>query len=196
MDTEASERRRYFRIKDDIVLFYKQYDEQSLPEAQTFQDSVLDSFSLTAALNHLEEDARAQLKILEKHEPDVASYLKIMDQKITLIAQSVLINDAGLSSQQTREVNLSASGLAFSSESAHPTGTILELKIILPSTLIAIATYGKVIRCQENQNPSNSEFRYNIAIDLFNIDENDRELLIRYIVKKQMLQLRNRNETA
>jgi c-di-GMP-binding flagellar brake protein YcgR len=91
---------------------------------------------------------------------------------------------------------LSASGLAFTSEKAIKPESILELKMILPPSLVAIITYGKVVHCRHHSESENDQFPYNIGVDFLSLDEHDRELLIRHIVKRQMVQLRNRNDSA
>lgn len=191
-----SERRRYFRIKDEILLFYKQLDSDDIPADGSFKEKTVDSFSLTAALSHLSEDTRVQLKLLDKNYPDVAGYLKILDRKINMIAQAVLLNDSTMEGQSSREVDLSASGLAFASEKAIKPESVLELKMILPPSLMVIITYGKVVHCRYNAESENEQFPYSIGVDFLSLDENDRELLIRHIVKRQMVQLKKRNNPA
>ncbi len=201
IENKHSERRRYFRIKDEIVLFYERMDSGEIPEDRSFKEQAVDPFSLIAALGHLTEDTRVQLKLLEKSYPDVSAYLKILDRKINLIAQSVLLNDAAMEGQASKEVDLSASGLAFASENPIDIDSILELKMILPPSLVAVISYGKVVHCEPNSDKgdaesSDAESSYTIGVDFLNLDEHDRELLIRHIVKRQMVQLRKRNNSA
>ena len=196
VDNKHSERRRYFRIKDEIVLFYKRLDNGEIPADRSFKEQAVDPFSLTAALSHLTEDTRVQLKLLEKNYPDVSAYLKILDRKINLIAQSVLLNDSAMEGQASKEVDLSASGLAFASENHIDVGSILELKMILPPSLVAVISYGKVVHCEFKADGDDVESGYTIGVDFLNLGEHDRELLIRHIVKRQMVQLRKRNESA
>ena len=192
-EQDKAERRRYFRVKDEIVLFYKELDTQDVPEPGEFKETVADSFSLTAALSHLTEDTRSQFKIVEKNHPDIAAYLKVLESKINLIAQAVLMNDTSFSNQPTREVDLSASGLAFDSENRIELGTVLEIKMILPPSLIAVITYGKVVHCKEYDDKGDTEFCFHVGVDFLHLQDQDREILIRHIVRKQMVQLRNRN---
>ncbi len=195
-ENNHSERRRFFRIKDEILLFYKLLDNGEIPADKSFKEQTVDPFSLTAALSHLTEDTRVQLKLLEKNYPDVSAYLKILDRKINLIAQSVLLNDKSMEGQASKEVDLSASGLAFCSENRIEVGSILELKMILPPSLVAVITYGNVVHCEPKEASDAVDPSYNIGVDFLNIEEQDRELLIRHIVKRQMVQLRKRNKSA
>lgn len=196
MSEEDVERRRYFRINDEIVLYFRECNAGEIPDHDGFGQQIGDAFSLTASLNHLGEETRQQLRMLEKSQPDVAAYLKVLDQKINLLAKSVLMNDMGLSSEETRHVNLSASGLAFWCDRAIDCGSMLELKMILPPSLVAIATYGKVVHCNQDTESPDSKVPYYIGVELYDIDDNDREILIRHIVKKQMVQLRGKKKPA
>lgn len=195
-DKSDSERRRFFRIRDEIILFFSLCDEEDTLNAGGLKQEVVGGFSLSTALNHLTEEARMHMKIVEKDNPDIAACLKVLGKKIDLISHTVLMSDLAVSSQSAQEVDLSASGLAFVSELAMETGTVLELKMILPPALIATVVYGRVVHCKKRGDSSELEFGFKVGVEFIGLSETDRELLIRHIVKKQMKQLRNRNESA
>lgn len=198
MTTEKSdsERRRYFRIKDEIILFFSECKEEDAENAPGLKPEVVSGFSLSSALNHLTEEARTHMKILEKDNPETAACLKVLEKKIDLIAHTVLMGDLAISSQPTREVDLSASGLAFASEHEIASGAVLELKMILPPSLMAVVVYGKVVHCDIQKDEFEPEFGFNIGVEFIGLGEQDREILIRHIVKKQMTQIRKRSESA
>lgn len=190
------ERRRHFRVEDEIVLFFNEVTQADAENAQRLKYQVVNGFSLSSALNQLGEESRTRMKMLEKENPELIACLKILDQKINLIAQAVLISDLALPSQPAREVNLSATGLAFASERAIPPGTLLELKMILPPSLVAVVATGRVVHCETRVNRSESDFRCNIGVDFIGLADPDRELLIRHVFKKQKAALRNRNQAT
>ena len=192
MNTEKQERRRFFRIEDTVNLFYKVIDEKTVAAISYVSDDVLSNCSLVAALDVLSQEARIIAPRLERTEPEMYEYLKIMDAKINLIAQAVMMQGNDFSEHNSRNVNLSASGLAFEAEDAIEVGTFLEVKIMLTSCMAVIIAYAKVIYCKQNEQGGN--FPYFIGVNYVNMKDDDRELLIKHVVKKQMQQIREINQ--
>lgn len=186
-----NERRRYFRIDDNIILFFREIDARELIQPQDNVEPAMDTFSLTAELDLLTLESRGYLRRIEREYPGVADFLQLLEQKIDLVARALLVNDPELSRQPTRRVSLSASGLAFESEEAFTLGCALELKMVLPPEMVGVQTRGKVVYCQQTRGELPV---YNIAVDFVDICDKDRELLIRHVVRKQMRHLRGRHQ--
>ncbi len=187
MTTVNQERRRFFRIEDTVNMLYKSIDEKSMPEGSHVSDDILSSCSLAAALDSLNQEARIMAARLEKNHIELFEYLNIMNSKIDLLAQTVMMQGAEFEEHDTRNVNISASGLAFETEEALKTGQFLEVKIMLTSCMAVIIAYARVIYCRQNDE---GEFPYYVGIDYINMKDEDRELLIKHVVKKQMQQIR------
>lgn len=188
------DRRSYFRIEDEITLIYKEVIEGDIQDIQEVGNEILDLFSLSSALESLTQDSRMLLKGIQRSQPEIASFLKILDKKIGLISQTLLLKETNLSNYATTKVNISAAGLAFDAEKAMEPGAVLELKLILPPSLAAFVTYGKVVYC--NTCLGKSQNSHHIGVDFIMLREQDRELLVRHIVKKQLQQLKTRNMSA
>ncbi len=188
MNTPTKERRRFFRIEDKINLFYKIVDEQTVKSVHYMSDDVLSNCSLAAALDALSEEGKVAAARLERGDHEVLAYLKILDAKINLIAQALMSQHADFAEHDTHNVNLSASGIAFDADEKIPENSFLEIKIMLTSCLAVIVAYGQVIYCKKN--PSDSESPYQIGVDYVEMKEDDRELLIKHVVKKQMQHIR------
>lgn len=187
------DRRRFFRIEDEITLSYREVCLEDVPDAEGFREEILDTFSLSSALESLTQESRTQLKRIERSQPEVAGFLKTLEQKIELLTQSLLIKDAKLADCTIQKVNISAAGLAFDAEQALRPGAVIEIKMILYPSLVALVTYGKVIYC--NTSIDDNQFPYHIGVDFLSLREQDREVLIRHLVKKQIKQLRERKES-
>lgn len=188
--TASEDRRRFFRIDDAINLYYKIVDEQTVISASKMTDDVLSSCSLATALDVLGQESRLILHRVEKREPEIAEYLKLMDSKIGLLAQAVLQQDNDLSESKVCNTNLSASGLAIEVETPVKEGEFIEVKLFLSSCVAVILLYGKVVYCKKN-----AESSYQIGIDYINLKDEDREVLIKHIVKRQMQQIRENKVT-
>ncbi len=193
MNTTQLERRRFFRIDDTINLFYKIVDKETVTALSHVSDDVLSNCSLAAALDALSQEAHIIGARLEKSQPELFEYLKVMDTKINLVAQVVMMQGNNFGEHDTRNVNLSASGLAFETEEPLKAGEFLEIRIMLTSCMAVIVAYGKVIYCKKNE--QKSDFPYYVGVDYVNMKENDRELLIKHVVKKQMQQIRESKQS-
>lgn len=190
--TTSEERRRFFRIDDAVNLYYKIVDEQTVIAASQMTDDVLSNCSLVTALDVLNQESRLVLHRIEKNEPEIAEYLKLMDSKISLLAQAVLQQNNDLSESTLCNTNLSASGLAIEVDSAIKVGEFIEVKLFLSSCVAVILLYGKVVYCKKNSTSDNTA-SFQIGIDYINLKDADREVLIKHIVKRQMQQIRETN---
>lgn len=191
----AAERRRFFRIDDEIALFYRIIASDELPDKQGLTEGISDTFALSAGLHSLTQESRAVLRKLERDQPDVSHYLKILDRKIELVAQTLLMSQTDALQQPTTNVNLSAAGVAFEADQRLDTNECVELKMILPPAMVALVVYGTVVYCEENRS-NEAVARYRVGVDFLNLQDRDREILIRHVVKKQMQQIRDRNESS
>lgn len=183
------ERRRFFRIDDEINLYYKKVDENIINQSSHISDNVLANCSLAAALQMISQESRMMMNRIERNSPDIADYLKLIDSKIDLISQAVMMQGAEFKEKDARNANLSASGVAFDSEEALQVGDFLEIKMLLASCMAVIVAYGKVIYCREKQ-PPDSRFMHVVGVNYINMKDQDRELLIKHVVKRQMQQIR------
>lgn len=193
MTDETEEKRRYFRVNDTINLLYKVIDKSQADAASHVSNDVLGNCSLASALDVLTQEARMLSPRLERRDPEMFEYLKIIDTKINLIAQALSIQSDQFSEHDAREVNLSATGLAFSNEKAIGVGELLELRMLLTSCMAVVVAYAKVVQCKDIAQDS-PERPFAICVEYVNLKDEDQELLIKHVVKKQLQQLRDKNE--
>ena len=192
MAEEFEEKRRYFRVNDNISLLYQVINEARIKKLSHVSYDVLSNCSLSAALDVLNQEAAALAPRLDRRDPEMFEYLKILDNKINLIVQSLSPRQDDFSEQDKREVSLSAAGVAFTNDVALPIDTLLELRMVLTSCLAVIVAYGRVAQCKDISQ-DNAEHPYAICVEYVNMKEEDRELLIKHVIKKQMQQLRDKN---
>lgn len=192
MADQFEERRRYFRVNDTINLLHRVIDKNAVVQRSHVSNDVLGSYSLAAALEVLNQETAALAPRLERRDPEIFEYLKLIDGKINLIVQHITSQEHEFSEHDKKEVNLSASGLAFSNDEAIGVGSRLELRMLLTSCLAVIVAYARVVQCQDIAK-DNSLHPFLICVEYINMDEEDRELLIKHAIKKQMQQLRDKN---
>jgi len=188
------ERRRYFRIEDEIILFFREIAPDEIPDNRSPRDFPLDSFSLSASLDLLTQESRKLLRKIERDSPEIGSFLRVVERKIDLIARAFLSYEANLPEQSTQRVSLSASGLSFDVEKPYAPGKVLEIKMVLQPDLVGLVAYGRIVYCKKNI--PDFELPYQISVDFVGLRDSDRELLIRHVVKRQLQQLRNKKQSS
>lgn len=193
-EVDDKDRRRFFRIDDEVNLFYKIIDEQTVITASQLTDDLLSNCSLVTALDMLDQESKLIMYRIEKNEPEIAEYLKVLESKITIVSQAVLMHENDMSESTMRKANISASGLAFDNEVEIKQGEFLEIKLLLTSCLAVITIHAKVVYCKKNTQESD-EMSFQIGVDYFDLKDQDREVLIKHVVKRQMQQIREQKKT-
>jgi len=170
--TKNKNRRVFFRIYDEVNLFYQKIDEEQLTEPYLDVDSLANIPSLSTDVERGSQYS-ALLPGLKKNRPDIAT-------------PEVLFNES-----ETCNVNISVSGMAFSCEEALKEGDYLAIKILLASGMAVIVTFGKVVYCKNIQ-AIDSQHPYFVGAHFINMKDEDRELLTGYVAKKRSQQIRVR----
>jgi hypothetical protein len=186
---EAGDRRRFFRINDEVDLYYRKIARQEASELSHINENVLTGDALPQIMEAAEQEMNGLLKRIEAAQPEVAQYLKLLNYKVDMLAECWLQQNDLIREKSSCYVNLSASGLAFGSEQPMNEGDFLELKILLPASRALVTTCCRVIQCR--QNPSREQsYPYVVSVDYMNMKEEDRELLIKHVIKRQLAQIR------
>jgi Flp pilus assembly secretin CpaC len=185
------ERRRFFRIEDLIHLTFRQIDETELAyKVDLLDKGLVEQFMITSSLAAMTADMAATLRKIEVADPDVASYLKSLDRKIEMVGRAFMVDEVNAQGHKAAPVNLSASGIAFQTETPLHIGSNIEIKMMLMPSSAGIMTYGKVIG---NDRVEDAGGVHNQArVDFTHLREEDRDLLIRHVIRKQGDMLRER----
>lgn len=191
----SDDKRHYFRVNDSVNLSYRFIDESQINYYPTTSNNLLDNCSLTSALELINEEALIVQNKLEKIHSDFAGYLRLLNIKIDLVAQAVmeLSEPEVITENQTRNANISASGIGFDCHELLKIGQYLEIKMLLVHSTVVIVTYARVVHCIKNGN-TNGEYPYFVGVDYVNLKESDRDLLSKHVAKKQLQQIREQKE--
>jgi hypothetical protein len=160
---ENKNRRASFRIYDEVSLFYNKIDEELATEPTSEFDNTFNNPVLTSGT---ERTSSRLLSNLQKRLPG----FRAQDTE-----------------HETLNVNISASGIAFTCEDALQEGDYLLIKILLLSSMAVIMAYCKVIYCK-NSNPYENQYPYLVGAQFINMQDADRELLTTYVDKKRLRQ--------
>jgi len=186
----SDERREYFRIDDEIALDYRLINEDEVDGLQEkIQSRVVDRFSAASSFTATSRQMTHLIHKIQSQSPELSRCLQAIDQKLNMLAQLFVTEEIKLNEQPTREVNLSAGGVAFRSQHEIANNSLLELRMVLFPSLVGILTVSRVIHC-ERIDDENRQFPWQVAVVYEHVRETDRELLVRHIMSKETEQLR------
>ncbi len=174
----SEDRRRYFRITDQVGVAYRIVDETEL-EAQPEPTRPGDIFGI---LSELDKTISTELQALQLRDPSLAYLLDAFDKKMNAVINQLEMDNYLVQriAHKVHEVNISACGMGFESEEALPDNTLLMVDLMLTPDNINIFTYARVISCEALE-----EDKYFVRVDFFGMNSTDQELLIQHIVRRQ-----------
>jgi hypothetical protein len=186
----SDERREYFRIEDEIALDYRLISEDEAHQLQErMRSRLVDRFTAASSFAATTRQMAHVIHKVQTESPELARCLQAIDHKLNMIAQLFVSEEMGLNEQPTREVNLSAGGVAFRAQHEIKVGSELELRMVLFPSLVGILTISRVIHCEPTSD-GNTQFPWQVAVAYEHLRETDRELLVRHIMSKETEQLR------
>jgi len=185
---EEQERRRFFRIDDELVLSYRLVSDDEVNRTNGLKDAEHTLVSLASELEKMNEVSRIHLRKVEKESPEVARYFSFIEEKINLLTHHMMRESDELFLKTARPVNLSGSGVSFASGKDLTVNSSVELKFILSPSLAKITSLARIISCRPNGE------KFTIAAEFTQLNDSDRDLLVRHIVKKQMNDIRGQSD--
>jgi hypothetical protein len=189
---QDSERRRFFRIDDEVGLEYQQVSEEEYKNApEELAKTKQSTFSLSADFATLNNEYNPALNSIRGSHPEIAQYLELLNNKIDAIGAQLLTEEIDNLDEKTCLVNLSASGIAFKCSDKLADNQPVKLRIILLPEKIGVVIYGRV---QDRLRSTEQKQQGIVCIDFEHILYDDQELMIKHNLNKQMLLLRKRNE--
>ncbi|UZE95541.1 PilZ domain-containing protein [Alkalimarinus alittae] len=190
MHNNNQERRRYFRIVDQVAISYRLLSEEEGAAAG------LGINSPAALVVQLENQISASLETLRSIQPQVHELLELFNRKINLVLaldDSISESDSD-QIKRAQQVNISACGIAFpSNEQLKPNDKILLELTLFPSN-ICLKMVSVVIGSELLEEPVGND-AYIIRADFLDISSNEQEVLVQHIIKRQTMQLKERRES-
>jgi hypothetical protein len=182
--THEENRRDHFRITDHAYVSYR--NPENVPAAQPRRNSA--SF---AALHDMMRDLYTQdrdlsriLSSVTEREHPLAGAFRIMNRKLDIMAQLIVLNQADLSDSKPVEVNLSEGGIALlTGEELLPQHEVY-LQILLLPDMLPLMVRARVLDTE----PCVGGFWTRFTFLLLTTEQKD--LLARHILKAQQLNRR------
>jgi hypothetical protein len=188
---EENGRREFFRIKDRLTVEFRVIDYEEYARLES-----LIKYSSTQVAGDTDEVALSNtrnLKVEEDRDP-VCSILRMLDRKLDVILDLLRKPDGGEAyTRRCVDLVISGSGLKFMSDVFLKEGAYVEFKVVLPVSphpkVTALCQVQRTENREVNQNPG-----WEIALKFLTINEEDRDLLINYIFRKEREQIRQKKE--
>lgn len=194
---KSVEDRGYFRILD-----YVGFDYLTLSDAEYQQRRSASRFAEVPVLDELSEiDQKLQLltdKIKIKS-PDFAELGELLSKKLDLIiSHSDIAKDLkSLDQYTTRQIDISATGIAFPSDKQMQNETKLQLDLVLQSGRQQLKLLANVVGCDADPDTlsgGDPTLKYVVRVNFVDVSENIREFLIQYLVKRQGALLKSQRQ--
>ncbi|MGH1484972.1 MAG: PilZ domain-containing protein [Cellvibrionaceae bacterium] len=182
-----TEKRQFFRIQQDVIFNFKCVNTDSVthisPEQHFDHASALGLFS---QFQQLDNDSHATLEHIRKENLPVADYLEMLNQKMNLLSQQMLANEAvSVNDTDSGRIDLSQGGIGFTT--SHPIGieSWLALKLVFLPSYIGLLTYAQVTRNQLQEDGS-----YLIGARFHQLNEEQERILSRQVIQTQLVEKR------
>jgi c-di-GMP-binding flagellar brake protein YcgR len=187
---DTQERRQFYRINDKVSLNYRVVHatdiEQEIAKTSRRQRELSELRNAVHAI-----DARVEVlnMKLSQDNPLIAETLNLFHRKIALHERMLGIDDYDDKVfSQAREVNLSASGIAFGAETPLNEGTYLKMELVTYPEHQYIPVFARVVMCKQRQGASTAG--YHIAVEFEGISDEDEQRIINHIFKIQAQEIK------
>jgi hypothetical protein len=186
-----SDRREFFRINDTVFVEISAIDGKELqhrvtaisnpaPNENNLAQQQLEE--LTSSLTHLIDQ-------ISQSDRETARAIRILDEKVNLIASTVQHQKAVTDHLNTTDVNLSGGGIAFLSADKYEIKSPVEIRIELSHSGNFITAIANVIACDKEYDAP-KETPYYLRLAFSHMSEHNRNLLVKHTLSRQAQALR------
>ncbi|WP_020409724.1 PilZ domain-containing protein [Hahella ganghwensis] len=177
-------RRDFFRIKDKGLVDYVLYDDLAPGFEKFFRHPAY--FELINELQALDVEFQHMLTHIPDSDRTAAALIKILNKKVDLIARTVTMVESEISEDSIQEMDISEGGMAFFSSSELRIGQKMAIKFTAIPAYLSVASLAEVVSCDPlTTEETSSSSRYQIRVNFIDLDEHQRQLIARHILKTQ-----------
>ena len=192
MAQSNSDRREFFRINDTVVIELQPVEKDRVGEVaeRISHSSENDTSSDRAQLRTMQNVFSHLLDQISQHDREVARALRLLDDKLNLIAEKIVRNEHPINPEKLTDVNLSGGGVALMVADPIPARDYVELFMQLVPSASTVHTLATVISCDKITSAP-TETPYLLRMAFTHMDEIDRNHLIRHTLKRQAERIRD-----
>jgi hypothetical protein len=179
----SSERRRYYRVDDEILLAVEQIGKSEIDDRLEDYWSNEHAFSLRNNYNFEIEQHIADRHKINRKMPELGRYLDLLEKQIERLSDRLSGDENDLAMSQM-SVNLSAQGLAYYADEAPDPDALVELTLKLLPSGFRLVIIARVVKIEGNQGHDQGNHR--VSLDFEHLHEADREILVKHVHGLQM----------
>lgn len=190
---DRPDRRRYFRIDDLVGLRYQLADLQETDTTSKEAGKVqITSINL---LKSIDRELTAALNVLWQSNPMAANAIGLLNKKMDILAAEMEMDYDKLQviDAHSKQVNLSACGMAFECQERFDIGQLLALTIVLKPANTPVHLRGRIVGCDWLD--GHNVRTYLLRVDFDHVELAVEEQLIQHIVRRQSSQIGSRQKT-
>ncbi|MCB1663276.1 MAG: PilZ domain-containing protein [Pseudomonadales bacterium] len=190
---DRPDRRRYFRIDDLVGLSYRLVDVETAEEDAKSADNI--QITAIDLLKSIDQELTEVLNTLWQSSPAAANAIGLLNKKIDIIAAEIDLDYDRLRGLdvKSKQVNLSACGMAFECQERFDIGQVLILNIVLKPANTHVRTQGRIVGCDWLDGDEGRTYLLRVDFDCVGCAEE--EQLIQHIVRRQANQIGNQRLT-
>ena len=194
--SENNERRKYFRIRNKLFLSYeldlteKNASSEGSVSHQNIGPQASPQITLLRELSEINDENKRFLKKLSPQQESAYSHVQTMNNRIVELSRQI-IYALDIDENSMMEVDISGGGLSFESKSQLNVGQKLNMEMILMPQYFGIALDAEVVDCSTVEESDNLR----TSIEFTQINEPDRDAIIRHVFKTQSKILRDSKES-
>jgi hypothetical protein len=177
------EKRQFFRIQQDVIFNYKAVNTDAVTHIsaeQHFDHST--TLGLFSQFQQLDNDSHFALEQIRKDNLLVADYLDMLNQKLNLLSQQMLSNEAvSAHDSESGRIDISQGGLGFSSSHAMGIESWIAFKLVFLPNYVGLVGYAQITRNQIQQDGN-----YLVGARFHDLNDEQQRVLARQVMQTQM----------
>ncbi|HET98408.1 MAG TPA: PilZ domain-containing protein [Desulfurivibrio alkaliphilus] len=191
---EGRNRRGAVRATDRVLLAYKKVTPEKFAEiAEDYQQGI--SIYTQEGLGEIQLyiGAHTALERLRNRDPDLADFLKHLDNKLNILLKRVKGERSLFDALKLQKVSISGRGIAFFSFEQFTPGDLVEIHLALLPSYTYLYFFARVTQCEQDGEHQGRAI-YRIGSEFALVMEEDREKMVQHNFKQQSLALRSRRQ--
>jgi hypothetical protein len=182
-----NEKRQFFRIQQDVIFDFKCVNTDTIAHTRAEQHfDHASTLGIFAQFQQLDNDSRMVFEQIQQENQTLASYLQMLNQKMNLLSQQMLANDAvSAHDSESGLIDLSQGGMGFYTTEPIGIENWLAIKLVFLPDYAGFLSYAQVTRNQRQTNGS-----YLIGVRFHQLNEEQERILARQVLKSQLIQKR------
>jgi len=186
-EQEDENRRRYFRIDDDVYLYFRVVSKEDVVDIEhQHEDKLISRLTLKARFECLSREMQPlHHRVIDSCSPEIARYLAAVDKKLNMLSEYFIDSELNDMEMKLQPVNIGAGGISFLSKQPVELGSMVELRLILMPENTGIFSYAKVVACERAKDKKIEDISFTLALEFENMSDEIRNLVSRHIISKE-----------